>query len=61
MCLRFSLPYWVGLPEAEQKKILVSTAIEFAQKCKGKARAFLVVNPQEWTVEVHAEMEEMGI
>ena len=61
MCLRFALPYWAGLPDVEKKKILLSTAIEFAQKCRGKARAFIVVNPEEWTVEIHAEMIEVGL
>ena len=61
MVCRFALPFWVGLPEVEKKKILLSTAIEFAQKCRGKAKAFLVVNPEDWTVEIHAEMMEVGI
>ena len=61
LCLRFSLNYWVMLPDIERKKIVVSVACEFAQKARGKARAFVVVNPEDWTVEVHAEMEEFGL
>ena len=61
LCLRFSLNYWVMLPETERKNIIVSVACEFAQKSRGKARAFVCVNPQDWTVEVHAEMEEFGL
>jgi hypothetical protein len=47
------------LPEVEKKNIILSTACEFAQKCRGKARAFVVVNPEDWTVEVHAEFVEV--
>ena len=61
LCLRFSLNYWVMLPETERKNIIVSVACEFAQKSRGKARAFVVVNPEDWSVEVHAEMEEIGL
>ena len=61
LCLRFSLNYWVMLPDIERKNIIVSVACEFAQKARGKARAFVCVNPQDWTVEVHAEMEEFGL
>jgi len=61
LCLRFSLNYWVMLPETERKNIIVSVACEFAQKCRGKAKAFVVVNPEDWSVEVHAEMEEIGL
>ena len=61
LCLRFSLNYWVMLPETERKNIIVSVACEFAQKARGKARAFVVVNPEDWSVEVHAEMEEFGL
>ena len=61
ICLKFSLNYWVMLPEVEKKKILISTACEFAQKCRGKARAFVCVDPETWTVEIHAEMEEVGL
>jgi hypothetical protein len=49
------------LPDIERKKIVVSVACEFAQKARGKARAFVVVNPEDWSVEVHAEMEEIGL
>ena len=61
LCLRFSLNFWVMLPETERKKIVVSVACEFAQKARGKARAFIVVEPKDWSVEVHAEMEEIGL
>lgn len=61
LCLRFSLNYWVMLPETERKNIIVSVACEFAQKCRGKAKAFVVVNPEDWSVEVHAEMIEVGL
>jgi len=49
------------LPEVEKKNIVLSTACEFAQKCRGKAKAFVVVNPEDWSVEIHAEMIEVGL
>jgi len=61
LCLRFSLNYWVMLPDIERKNIIVSVACEFAQKARGKAKAFVVVNPEDWTVEIHAEMIEVGL
>ena len=61
MVCRFSLNYWVMLPDTEKKNITLSVACEFAQKCRGKARAFVVVNPEDWSVEIHAEMVEVGL
>lgn len=61
LCLKFSLNYWVMLPDIEKKNITTSVACEFAQKCGGKARVFVIVNPETWTIEVHAEMEEFGL
>ena len=61
LCLKFSLNFWVMLPETERKKIVVSVACEFAQKARGKARAFVCVNPQDWSVEVYAEIVEVGL
>lgn len=61
LCLRVSLNFWVMLPEAERNKITTSVACEFAQKARGKAKAFVCVDPETWTVEIHAEMIEVGI
>lgn len=58
---KFSLNYWVMLPNIEKKNITLSVACEFAQKARGKAKAFVVVNPESWEVEIHAEMVEVGL
>ena len=60
VCLRFSLSYWLILSPTDRQNIVSSTACEFAKKAGGKAKAFVVVIPEDWTVEVHAEMEEIG-
>lgn len=57
---KFSLNYWVMLPPSERQKIVMSYAIEFAQKARGKARVFTCVDPENWSVEIHAEMFEFG-
>jgi hypothetical protein len=49
------------LSPMDRQNIVLSTACEFAKKCQGKAKAFVVVNPEEWTVEVHAEIVEVGL
>lgn len=61
LCFRFSISYWTMLSPMDRQNIVLSTACEFAKKCQGKAKAFVVVNPEEWTVEVHAEIVEVGL
>ena len=61
LCLKMSLSWWVMLPDKEKNRITTSVACEFAQKARGKAKAFVVVNPEDWTVEIHAEMLEIGL
>jgi hypothetical protein len=61
LCMRVSLNFWLMIPETERKKIVLSVACEFAQKAGGKAVAFVCVEPKDWSVEVHAEIVEIGL
>ena len=61
LCCKFSLNYWVMLTPMDRKSITLSLACEFAQRAGGKARAFVIVDPKNWCVEIHAEMIEVGI
>lgn len=58
---KFSLNYWVILPQKARDNILMGVACEFAQKAEGKARSFAVLCPEDWSVEIHAEMVEVGL
>ena len=61
MVCRFSLSYWGRLDEKARQSIIQSVACEFAQKARGKAVAYVIVNPEEWSVEIHAEFVEVKI
>ena len=61
LCAKFSLHFWLAMPKQAQQRMLMSYSIEFAQQCGGKAKAYAEIDPESWSVEIHAEMIEVGI
>lgn len=59
LCLKFSLSYWLILSPMDRQNIVSSTACEFAKKAGGKAKAYTIINPENWSVEIHAEFVEV--